>query len=57
MSFILSILLTTAQAYEVGNAPFCVMDDYGNTKCFYYTLSACREAVKLEVGSATCVKR
>lgn len=58
MSLIFTILLSSsAQAYEVGTAPFCIMDDYGNTKCYYYTLSACRDALKYEIGTATCVKK
>lgn len=52
-------LLTAAQAYayESGTAPFCVMDNFGNTQCYYYTLESCLQAAKNQFGPATCVKR
>ncbi len=52
-------LLTSLQvhAYETGSAPFCVMDNYGNTTCHYYTLESCLRAAKNHYGTATCVKK
>lgn len=58
MAFIFALLtISSAHAYESGNAPFCVMDNYGNTECFYYDLSSCLQAARNHFGAATCVKR
>ncbi|MGZ3769334.1 MAG: hypothetical protein ACXVCP_08400 [Bdellovibrio sp.] len=58
MSFLLMIFLAkSAHAYESGNAPFCVMDNYGNTECYYYDLSSCQQAARQKFGAAACVKK
>lgn len=46
-----------ANAYENGNAPFCIMDNYGNTQCYYYDMISCREALSLQMPGATCTHR
>lgn len=46
MILLFSMLLSlNSMAYESGEAPFCAVDEYGNMNCFYYSLSACREAI------------
>lgn len=56
MSVILLLLsLSDVHAYEVGSAPFCVVDNIGNQECYYYTLDACRQAAKLKLSTATCI--
>ncbi len=56
-TFIFSVLFgLSANAYENVSAPFCVMDNYGNLECYYYSLSSCRDATKLRTDSA-CVKK
>ena len=59
MSFIIVLLMNIPQAsaYESGNAPFCVMDNYGNLDCFYYDLGSCQQAAKQKFGPATCIKK
>lgn len=59
MNLILALLinLTPASAYESGNAPFCVMDNYGNLECYYYDLGSCQRAAQNKFGPATCVKK
>lgn len=55
---ILGLLLSPqVQADDLGDAPFCIMDDYGNRECIYYTISSCKEAVKTKPGVAICVMR
>lgn len=58
MSLIASLLISfSAQAYEVGAAPFCVMDNYGNLECYYYDLQSCQRAAQQKFGAASCVKK
>jgi hypothetical protein len=58
MNFLFSFLLSTsAYAWESGQAPFCVMDNYGNLECYYYDLQSCRVALKQKYGAASCVKK
>ena len=51
-----AILSLSANAYESGSAPFCLMDNYGNLQCYYYSLSSCRQAAENKDNSA-CVKK
>lgn len=56
-TLIFSVLFgLSANAYESGSAPFCVMDNFGNLQCYYYSLSSCRDAARLNTDSA-CVKK
>lgn len=56
-SYVFTILFSmSANAYESGNAPFCIMDDFGNLECYYYTLSSCRSAANYRLNSV-CVKK
>jgi hypothetical protein len=59
MNFLVLVLmnLTPAHAWEMGNAPFCVMDNFGNLECYYYDLGSCQQATKQKIGPASCVKR
>ncbi len=58
MSLILALIVSaSAHAYQVGNAPFCVMDNFGNTECYYYDLGSCQEAAKMKIGPAACVRK
>lgn len=56
MIVLLLFLSLSAHAYESGSAPFCVVDNIGNLECYYYTLDACRQAAKLKLSTATCVR-
>jgi len=42
-------------AYTTGDAPFCLVDNFGNMTCFYYTLDACERAADHHIGSSECV--
>lgn len=42
--------------YEVGSAPWCSIDDYGNKTCMYYSYSSCMNAVSYGPG-VMCVPR
>lgn len=48
-TFLIAVTLlisSQAQAYVVGDAPFCKVDDFGNAQCFYYTMSQCQFAIQ-----------
>lgn len=55
MSILLSLLIKISFAYTMGNAPFCVSDNYGNLQCWYHSLSSCNDAAKIKNG--ICVAR
>lgn len=54
MSILLALFLSPS--YSSGTAPFCLMDNFGNTQCYYYTLDACYMAMGSTVGQV-CVHR
>ncbi len=58
MMFLMGLLMvSSAPAYESGGAPFCIMDNYGNTQCFYYDMMSCRAQLQYAGQGATCVKK
>jgi hypothetical protein len=40
----------TVQAWDVGNLQYCLVDDYNNRECYYYTYSACQTAAQNSSG-------
>lgn len=43
--------------WKSGQAPFCVMDNYGNLECYYYDLQSCQRASSQKLGASGCVKQ
>lgn len=50
MSIILSVLINMSFGYTMGNARFCVSDNYGNLQCWYHSVSQCNDAAKIKNG-------
>lgn len=56
MLIIIALLMNSASAYEMGDAPFCKMDNTGNLQCYYYTMSACKDATVYDENSS-CTRK
>lgn len=41
----MTVLNVQANAYWIGDAPVCMVDDSGNGMCHYWSMSACMNAL------------
>lgn len=41
LTSIIAVIALKAQAWDQGNAPWCLEDRAGNLQCFYYDKSSC----------------
>ena len=59
MILMISMLLMSSQAhaYDMGTAPFCLIDNLGNGTCFYYSMDACRMALGTAMPGASCARK
>lgn len=53
---LLTLLVLNGNAMQIGSAPWCEADDYGNLNCIHYSLSSCQSAIKYD-SSKTCVHK